>query len=462
MKRVGGSFRDPSGYVYDDDGVIKRTIAESYAEDWQLAAESGFLRSAVDRKMLVDFREIEPVEGSWKTLEVSRIPFITYPYEWCFSQLKDAALLTLNLHIDALKRGLILKDASAYNVQFVGAKPIFIDLLSFEKPTPGEPWPAYRQFCMQFLAPLALIAHVDFRFGLMSKLWVEGFPLELAAKLLPNRTWLRFGLATHLHLHSRFENRYGDARTAKDKVKKINMSKASLVNIADSLASTIKKLRLPRVKTEWGDYYNDTNYAAESADFKYGFVKRVADAMKGKALAIDLGANTGRYSEALSESFATVLALDIDPAAVEKHYRKLRKNGPENVLPLIMDLGNPSPGIGWACRERDAFATRCRADLVTALALLHHLVITAGVPLPMVAEYFSELLGPDGRLLLEFVPKEDSQTMRLLTVRKDVFGDYMPEGMRAAFSRWFEEEEFLTIPGSLRTLHVFKKRSSSE
>lgn len=461
MKRLDSSFRDPSGHVFEDDGRIKRTITDHFAGQWAFAVESGFLQSAVDKKLLVPFRECEPVAGSWKTLEVERVPFISYPYEWCFSQLRDAALLTLKLNAAALKKGLVLKDATAYNAQFIGSSPIFIDLLSFEKRVEGEPWGAYRQFCMHFLAPLALVAHVDYRFGVMSKLWVDGFPLDLASKLLPRRTWLRFGLASHIHLHSRFENKYGDARKAQGKVKKIDMTRESLLNICDNLASTVQGLRLNRAATEWGDYYNDTNYTDEAADAKFAYVKEVAAARTGKPLAVDLGANTGRYSEALAEHFGTVLAVDVDPLAVEKHYRKLKEKGPKNILPLIMDLGNPSPGIGWACRERDSFAERCRADLITALALVHHLVVTAGIPLAMIAEHFAELLAPGGRLLLEFVPKEDSQTRRLLAVRKDIYDDYTAEGMRSAFSPYFTEIETRALPGSVRTLHLWEKRETA-
>ena len=212
------------------------------------------------------------------------------------------------------------------------------------------------------------------------------------------------------------------------------------------------------VATEWSDYYNDTNYNAKAADFKLEYVKKAAQGGAGKKLAVDLGANTGRYSRDLAALYECVLALDIDPLAVERHYAALRSDGPDNILPLVMDLGNPSPSLGWALEERDSFTQRCRADLLTALALVHHLVITAEIPLRHIARYFSGLLNEGGLLILEFVPKEDSQTQRLLAVRKDVHDDYHLDGMRAAFSEFFHEIETVSVPDSLRTLHIFHRR----
>lgn len=457
MRTFGGSFRDPSGFVFEVDGDIVRTVNEGFSEHWNTCISSKFFAKAIENGELVRFQErAEAIEGSWKTLTVEKIPFISYPYEWCFGQLRDAALLTLALQNRALKHGLTLKDASAYNVQFIGASPVFIDLLSFEVMREGAPWEAYRQFCMHFLAPLALVAKVDVRFLALSKLWISGIPLDLAAKLLPKRSRLRLGLFWHLFLHARMENRHNDSKGSAEKARKVKVSSRTIQGIVDSLALSVKKLRLVNTKTEWGDYYNDTNYTSKADKFKAEQVAHFAAGESGK-LAVDLGANTGRYSRILAKHFETVVAADIDPLAVEKHYTFLKKEGPKNIVPLIIDLGNPSSGIGWLCRERDSFFERCQADLAVALALIHHLTFTNEIPLPLLVDFFARILRPGGRLLLEFVPKSDSQIQRLLAVRKDVHENYTVDGMLDAFTKRFREVGRADIPESKRTLHFFEK-----
>ncbi len=457
MKQIESSFRDPSGSVFSDGQEIVRTINSNYAEHWNAVATQDFLKKCVASGRMISFKEREPLGNSWKSLSVEKIPFISYPFEWSFSQLQDAAMLTLRLNKLALRSGLVMKDASAYNVQFIGKRPVFIDLLSFETRTDDEPWIAYRQFCMHFLAPLALMSRVDLQCGLLSKLWVGGIPLEFAGKLLPKRSWINPGLLFHLHLHARFEKRHGVSKKSGTKAKNVKCSSSALLGIMDNLIDTIQKLQPHGAETEWADYYNDTNYNSTATEFKMEYIKKAASEGFGKTLAVDLGANTGRYSKILADFYDTVLALDIDSLAVERHYQILRNDRPQNILPLVMDLGNSSPSFGWALRERDSFTKRCQADLLTALALVHHLVITAEIPLRQIARYFAELLNEGGRLVLEFVPKEDSQTQRLLAVRKDIYADYHLDGMRSAFGEFFEEMAMTNIPDSLRTIHIFRR-----
>lgn len=458
MSRAPGSFRDVAGYVYIDEDAVYRTINPCFREEWEQGVNSGFLSRNVSNGSLIAFEDAESDLGGWKTLRVERIPFISFPYEWSFHQLRDAALLTLSLQANALKSGMTLKDATAFNIQFRGVKPVFIDLLSFELRTKNEPWSAYGQFCRHFLAPLALDCRTDLRCGALSKLWIDGIPLDLAVKFMPLRSRLHIGLFLHLFLHARMEARHGDNKRSANKAKNIRVSDVSQENLIKHLSSVIHGLKLPRSRTEWGDYYSDTNYTSEAEKFKLEFVAKVAEACGVRSMAVDLGANTGRYSREIAKYFDYVLGVDIDPLAVDKHYLYLRENGPSNVLPLVLDLSNPSPSMGWMCRERASFGERCRADMVSALALIHHLTITNGIPLSLAASQFAEYLKPDGTLLLEFVPKEDSQIKRLLAVRKDVFPDYTLDGMRRAFSGHFEEERTIAIPETVRTLHVFRKK----
>jgi hypothetical protein len=458
MKPVGGSFRDPSGRVFVDGERVLRTIQECYRDPWEQVASSGLLESAVQQGLVIPYRECEPMAEAWKTLAVERIPFVSYPYEWCFSQLKDAALLTLDLQLMALERAMILKDASAYNVQFVGPKPLFIDLLSFEPWSSGAPWVAYRQFCRHFLAPLALCSRRGLWCGSLSRLWMDGVPLAHACRLLPWLSRLTPSLALHLYAHAAMEARHAGRTSSAGKVKRVRLTRQALSNLALSLQSAVQAQRAPKHRTQWGDYYDETNYSEEAAAEKAGFVERVAAHHPGR-LAVDLGANSGRYSRVLGPHYDLVLAVDMDPLAVERNYVSLREAGPKNILPLVIDLGNPSPDLGWAGLERDSFSRRCQADSLAMLALIHHLVIVDGIPMDHVARFCASLLAPRGQLMLEFVPKEDGQVRRLLATREDIFQDYDLAGLQAAFSPLFAQQgEAQPLRGSCRTLLVFERR----
>ena len=455
--RSPGSFRDPSGVVYLTEDRVVRTIQPVFAEHWNFAEKSGFFTEAVRQGKLLPFAEIAALEGSWKTLEAERLPFISYPYEWSFGQLKDAALLTLDLMQLAMKHGLVLKDASAYNVQFANGKPVFIDHLSFETRRAGEPWAAYLQFCKHFLAPLALMCYRDVRCGKMLSLWVDGLPLDMASSLLPWKTRLIPLLQLHLHTHARMQQRHADAREAAGRIKQVALSENAVPRLCETLRMAIENMQLPAFKTQWGDYYSDTNYSREGAEEKARLLRQAAASRPG-ALALDLGANTGHYSRILAEHFRAVVASDMDYLAVEKMYTALKQEGNRAILPLVLDLTNPSPGIGWACEERESFRDRGKANFLCALALIHHLVQGAGIPLEKVACCFAALLRQGGTLVLEFVPWEDSQVQRLMAARQNVFPDYTLEGCIAAFQEaHFTLQEQFSLTGSLRTLLVFTR-----
>lgn len=458
MKRIGGSFRDPSGQVFENNGRILRTVNEYYREHWNHGLSSGLIEEAIKHGWIPSFTECEPSVGAWKCLEVDTIPFISYPYEWCFSQLQDAALLTLKLQVAALEKGMILKDATAYNVQFCGSRSIFIDLLSFEIWREGTPWQAYRQFCMHFLAPLVLCNRLGLWCGDLLRLWIDGIPLSHARSMLPWHARLSPSLALHLFAHAHMEHRHADARKSAAKAKGVRLSQKSLLNLAVSLQNAIESQKLPSQTTPWSDYYSETNYSSKSASAKMEIVERITARYKGGELAVDIGANTGWYSLALAHHFAQVLAVDIDPLAVERQYLNLKKDGPKNILPLVIDLSNPSPALGWACAERDSFQQRCKADFIIALALIHHLVITAGIPFPQISDFLASLLVPTGSLLIEFVPKEDSQVQRLLAAREDVFEEYSLEGFLKAFSSHFSKRTLHALPDSSRVLVCFSKK----
>jgi ribosomal protein L11 methylase PrmA len=393
-------------------------------------------------------------ESSFKVIQPERVPFISYPYEWSFSQLKDAALATLSIQRRALKLDMSLKDASAYNIQFVRGKATLIDTLSFEMYNEGQPWVAYRQFCQHFLAPLALMALKDVRLNQLLRVYIDGVPLDLASELLSWSTRLNFGLAAHIHLHAKAQERYaGEEVRSRGGV----MSKPALRALIDSLDKTVRKLEWKAGGTEWGNYYEITNYSDAAFEHKKELIRAWSQRLQ-PAMTWDLGGNTGVFSRVAGESGGHVVSWDIDPTAVEVNYRKVKEEKSEKLLPLLLDLTNPSPSIGWANRERDSFGERGPADMVLALAVIHHLAISNNVPLLQLAEFFAET----GKwLVIEFVPKSDSQVKKLLASREDIFPTYTREGFEAAFRKCFKFHEAVEVRESERVLYLMEKIQTS-
>ena len=456
---VTGSFRDPAGFVFEDGhGRICRQINLSERDNYDRFITSGLYEELRGKGLLVAHVEdpaIEPrTADAYKIIRPDRIPFISYPYEWCFSQLRDAALLTLRVQQVALAFGMSLKDASAYNVQF-NPRPVFIDTLSFEQYQEGSPWVAYRQFCQHFLAPLALMRYRDPRLGQLLRVFIDGVPLDLAADLLPAKARMRPSLLAHVHLHAKAQRRYGASGSSSTR-RRVSMSRAGLLGLLGSLESFITSLAAPRLPTEWGDYYSATNYSDAAGADKERLVSEYLEAAR-PGVVWDLGANTGRFSRLGAERGAFTIAFDGDHAAVDQHYQAVRTHDDGRVLPLMLDLTNPSPSIGWANTERPALFARAHADAILALALIHHLAIGNNVPLTKVAE----LLASVGRwLIIEFVPKSDSQVQRMLATRVDIFTDYTQAGFERAFGQFFECVRCEPVAESSRLLYLMQRRSA--
>lgn len=457
---LGASYRDPSGFVYTRDGALYRQVNRVFRERYQAFLDSGLYAELVEGRLLVPHREVSlelaASAEAVAVLEPERVEFISYPYEWSFGQLRDAALLTLELQERALGRGMTLRDASAYNVQFVGGRPLFIDTLSFEPRAEGAPWAGYRQFCEHFLVPLALVSRVDVRLSDLLRSHLEGIPLDLGSRLLPRSTWLRPGLLFHVHLHAMAQRRYADRgsgpveRREPSAVSRRGVSPNAAVGLVRSLRGAIESLDWKPAGTEWADYTQDNNYSSAAAESKRAAVVELLSGL-GARTAWDLGANTGEYSRAARQVVPSVVAFDIDPAAVERNYRRIRAESETGILPLRLDLTNPSPALGWAHRERLSLEERGPADVLLALAVVHHLAIGHNLPLERVAAFLAKI----GRhLVIEFVPKSDSQVQRLLRDREDIFPDYAREGFEAAFQSHFRIERTVPVAESERTLYL--------
>lgn len=456
--RLGASFRDPSGFLFKRQGNLYRQVNQVYQPHYDLLMTSGLYETLVKAGRLIPHQEVDvaPADAqlAYRVISPERVEFISYPYEWSFSQLKDAALATLSIQKKAIQAGMVLKDASAYNIQFRNGRPVLIDTLSFETYQEGEPWVAYRQFCQHFLAPLALMSLVDVRLGLLLRNYIDGIPLDLAARLLPRRTRLNLGLAMHIHLHAAAQKRYAGRAEKPQPARK--MSQMEFLGFIDSLRSVIRKLTWKPAGTEWGDYYDASagHYSPAAFDAKHQVVQEYLARIQPTQV-WDLGANTGEFSRLAAGQGIPTVAFDIDPVAVERNYQAVVMQKETHMLPLLMDFTNPSPGLGWHTHERDSLFERAPVDALLALALIHHLAIANNVPLPQLAEFFRSL----GRwLVIEFVPKEDSQVQILLASRQDIFPDYHTAGFEAAFGQFFTIHDKRALPETGRVVYLMEAR----
>lgn len=451
---VSGSFRDPCGFLFKREDSIYRQVNHVYKEDYDLLMESGLYESLVSAGLLVPHEEVD-IEGAntdvaYKIIKPKLIPFISYPYEWSFSQLKDAALTTLGIQKKAFEYGMSLKDCSAYNIQFLHGKPIFIDTLSFEKYREGQPWVAYKQFCQHFLAPLALMSYTDVRLSQLLRVYIDGIPLDLASSLLPLRSRFKFTLLSHIHLHARGQKHFAKKTVDMTRHK---MSRLSFIGVVDNLETAVKKLKWHPKGTEWADYYDDTNYSPDAIQHKKQLVAEFIKRIDPESV-WDVGGNVGTFSRITSDKGKQTICFDVDPAAIEKNYLDCISRGDTCIIPLLLDITNPSSGIGWSNQERMSLKERGPADVVLALALIHHMAISNNVPLDRIAKFLSDICSS---LIIEFVPKSDSQVQRLLATREDVFPKYTQTAFEQEFSKYFNIEYSEPIMDSERTLFLMRK-----
>jgi ribosomal protein L11 methylase PrmA len=386
-------------------------------------------------------------------LRHDRIPFISYPYEWSFSQLQDAAVLHIDLLVDALSEGMTMKDGYAYNLQFQGASPTFIDIGSFEHYR-GGPWPGYRQFCQTFLFPLMLQAHKNFSFRPLLRGQVNGIEPRQMRGLMRGGDLTKSGVLKHVALHSAMETRSADkgdgSQATADQLSKSGFSDAVALAAAKNVGTLVRKLRWKPGDSHWTTYQQTSTYTDAERDQKKAFV-RDALSQRHVGLLLDLGCNDGTFS-LLAQDFADyVVALDNDEQTIDLMYRRLREEENTKILPLVMDLTDPSPSIGWRSKERPSFLDRAKPDAVLALALVHHLAIGANVPLPEVVSWLHSL---GGHLVVEFVGPDDPMSRRLLSNKPaGLFPDYRPEVFEKLLAERFEIERQVTLDSGTRTLY---------
>jgi len=454
-KRIEGSFRDPIGFLYYQNGSIYRQVNKSYRENFNHLVNSSLYKTLVNDDLLIPHEDAHidayDPNKAFKIISPEEIPFISYPYEWCFSQLKGAALATLKIQKIAFEHGMCLKDCSAYNIQFRNGKPLLIDTLSFEIYQDGQPWAAYRQFCQYFFAPLVLMCYKDIRLNQLLRNYIDGIPLDLTNSLIPLSARFNLSILFHITLHAKSQKFFSD-KTANIKKHKVN--RMSFLGLIDNLESAISKLKWQAQGSQWGEYYTNTNYSEKALQHKKQLISEFVEKVNPNSV-WDIGGNEGVFSRIASDQGIQTISFDIDHVAVEKNYLNCIKNGERNILPLLLDLTNPSPNIGWKNQERMSLINRGPADTVFALALIHHLVISNNLPLYMIADFFSSI---GESLVIEFVPTKDSQVQRLLATRKDITHDYTQEVFEQEFRKFFSIQRSEKIRNSERTLYLMIRK----
>ena len=447
------SFKDNSGYIFEHNGKIYRKINFRYKENYDHFNDSGLYAHLVKKNLLLQHFDIEPtadffeIGSFYKIIQPLQLPLITYPYEWSFNQLKDAALCTLKIAEESLVYGMCLKDASAFNIQFYKGNPILIDTLSFEVLTPNKPWAAYKQFCQHFLAPLALMSYCDERLNIMLKEYIDGIPLNLTSKLLPLQHYVNMDLLLHIDIHSYFTSNYSDSTNYSIFNKTYTLK--SLKGLLYSLQNTISKLSARHAKkTSWYDYYQqdvDENYLICKKEILQEYIKEIAPIK-----VLDIGANRGEFSMICAKKQIFTVAIDSDTSCIDEMYRN---SANDFLVPLVLDISNLSGGIGWDTSERQSFFQRYQPDLILALAITHHLVFSHSIPLRKQAEFFAK---HSRFLIIEFVNETDYQLIKLAHVRSFYDVDYSQNIFETEFSKYFELVKQISL-SSTRTLYLYKK-----
>ncbi len=451
--RHPASFRDPAGFIFERDGVLYRRIHESFKQDYDRLIESGLYASLVTDGLLVPHEEVldeSIASGSYKVIKPLRVETLSYPYEWCFSQLKSAAIATLQIQLRALSVGMTLKDATAYNIQFVRHQATLIDTVSLAVRRDEGPWAAYSQFCRHFLAPLALMAHRDLRLGMLGRIWNDGVPLDLASRLLPWRTWFRSGLLIHLHLHAQSERRLSGRRDLLQNRKRIPLPR--LIALLDHLRQSIERLTHSNAGSRWSGYAPEGHYHATALDEKRAHVRQMIDRTAPRTV-WDFGSNRGDFARLAAAGGAAVMAFDSDPLVVDRAFKSLAADGVQRVLPLVMDLANPSPASGWAHAEQRSLTDRGPVDLILMLAVVHHLVIVNGVHFEQIADWCARSCR---YLVIEYVDREDQQVHDMLLGRPAGAAAYDRNSFLSAFERVFRLLDQKPLAGGTRVLYLFE------
>jgi hypothetical protein len=452
LSPLASSYRDNDGFVFKQDNVFYRLIKSSYFLHYEKLMQSGLYDELTKAGRLVAHAEMDitnfnlPANEQVKIILPDQIPFISYPYEWSFDMWRDAAIVTLKIAAKALEKGMILKDATPFNIQFVNGRPVFIDTLSFEILKKGDAWIAYQQFCLCFLGPLLLMHYNHRDFGKLFQIYPDGIPMDIVKAALPFKSKLNIHVYMHIWMKRKKEK-------SNEPTKEIFFSSKKMNTLFSGLIDFVKTLSPNKTTSTWEDYYTNTILGNQYIESKKILIEKFVEKISFKSV-IDLGANDGYFSLLLKDKADFIVAADFDSNCINELYKKIRKDKIKNIVPIVSTLNNPSPAIGWNNEERNALPQRLKADLTLALALVHHLAISVNVPLSFIAKWMSNM-GP--YLIIEFVPKSDEKVIQLLKNREDIFDEYTLGDFKKIYALYYEILAEEKVGNTDRVLFLMKR-----
>lgn len=465
-----GSYRDRDSRVfYDEQGSVCRAVSARALDEWCAVRKARFFQQGVENGCIVRTEQLSEMYAAqaqfadhWAgLLKHEAIPFVSYPFEWPFGMLQDAALLHLDLLADALKEDFTFKDGTAYNVQWKGVQPVFIDIVSFERFVAGQPWAGYRQFCQTFLYPLLLQSYKNIAFHPWLRGRLEGIsPLE-CWNLMSFRDFFRRGIPSHVFLHAWLQSHHTlDAPDTGQALSAAGFGKDLIHGNVQGLKRLVRGLRWSPAESAWSQYGEANSYSPADRQKKENFVRSTVHSRRWR-LVWDVGCNTGIYSRIAAENSDYVIAIDADHLAVERLYQALKVEPDPTrapILPLVNNLLDLSGGVGWRGIERKALIDRGRPELTLCLALVHHLVIGHGVPLRDLLNWFADL---QTNLLIEFITKEDLTVRQLLHGRRDNYLDYDQDVFERLLSERFDVISMDSLESGTRKLYFATVRSAA-
>ncbi|MFI5154760.1 MAG: hypothetical protein ACHQEM_01155 [Chitinophagales bacterium] len=449
------SFKDPSGFIFNQHGQYYRHIHKEYAPDYKLLMSGGLHEKLVAKKFLIPHTEInENLSGvaDWHiTLLPEQLAFITYPYEWCFDQLKDVALICLDILRTSIDHGMILKDATPFNFQFHHGRARLVDTLSFVRYDSEKPWIAYRQFCESFLFPLLINHYLQLDGQRFLSIYPEGLPVNMVAKMLPARSRFKLSVWLHVYLQNKISQRH-----QKNGKSPIAFSKDKLIRLIDHLQSIIGMLKINMdANSDWNNYYVETILGSDYLQAKERIFRELIHGLEFES-ALDIGSNDGYFSKILAENKTLVIASDNDAQCLNGLYLKTKSMPGQNIIPILVDLANPSAQSGFRNRERKSFGDRTSSELVSVLAIIHHLVLSRNIPIPDIAILCAELAKKF--LIIEFVPLTDSKSVQLIKRKEKFHSPYNVAAFEEAFLEYFDIERKESIPGTERMMYRMKRK----
>lgn len=444
------SFKDYSARVFQREGIYYRAILPEYTAEYDHLMTSGLYAELEESKLLNPHQEVElpTVYQTYKILYPQQIDFLSLPFEWCYSQWRKVILAYLEINLIALKYGMILKDATPYNFCLQGGKAVLFDTSSFAFFKEPNYWIAYRQFCEEMLGPFALMHYRGMQWGCLTLASHQGLPLDFISQNLPKKSYLNLSCLLHLHLHAKTYQKPG-----KQKDNSTGFTKEKLIEVFLLIKGTVQKWNnYHQYPTYWSEYYDIDIETEEYLYDKQKTVKSYLQSCNAQSV-LDLGANTGKFSELACNYADRVIALEFDKKCVDQIEKKIEETRNKKLHTLLGDLSQTSPDFGLGGKEHPSIFKRAKSDLVLVLALVHHLTLTKMIPFELITDLVYEF--SNRYVLIEFIENSDPKVNLLLQNNQK----YYPtkDEFELIIQKKFKLLQKKTLDKSVRTLYLLEK-----